>query len=160
MQLKPDPLDGQSVADYELRQATADDLEFIRAVKFSGLRPYVEELWGWDDGDQEQRFLAGFVPEQQQVIRYRDEDIGVLHVEDREGSLSLVGIYINSNNRSKGIGAAVIRDVLARAGRIGKPVTLQVLRPNPARRLYERLGFVVTDETETHFTMEASSPAT
>ncbi len=148
------------MADYELRQATVDDLEFIRAVKFSGLRPYVEELWGWDDGDQEQRFLGGFVPEEQQVIRYRDEDIGVLHVEDREGSLSLVGIYINSNNRSKGIGAAVIRDVLARAGRIGKPVTLQVLRPNPARRLYERLGFVVTDETETHFTMEASSPAT
>jgi len=29
----------------------------------------------------------------------------------------------------------------------GKPVALRVLKPNPARRLYERLGFEIICET-------------
>jgi hypothetical protein len=31
-----------------------------------------------------------------------------------------------------------------------------ILRVNPARRLYERLGFAVVSETETHLRMERS----
>jgi len=34
------------------------------------------------------------------------------------------------------------------------PVRLRVFRVNPARRFYERLGFVTTGETETHVLME------
>ena len=34
------------------------------------------------------------------------------------------------------------------------PVELQVLKVNPARRLYGRLGFQVTGETETHYLMQ------
>jgi ribosomal protein S18 acetylase RimI-like enzyme len=38
----------------------------------------------------------------------------------------------------------------------GIPIALQVLRSNhPAKRLYERLGFEVTGETETHYLMQA-----
>jgi hypothetical protein len=33
-----------------------------------------------------------------------------------------------------------------------------VLKANLARRLYERLGFVVVGETETHHLMEARPP--
>jgi ribosomal protein S18 acetylase RimI-like enzyme len=32
---------------------------------------------------------------------------------------------------------------------------LTILKVNPARRLYERLGFTVVGETETHFRLEA-----
>ena len=35
----------------------------------------------------------------------------------------------------------------------GIPVELQVIKVNPAWRLYERLGFVVIGETETHVLM-------
>ncbi len=33
------------------------------------------------------------------------------------------------------------------------PVRLQVIKGNPARNLYERLGFTVTGETDTHLLM-------
>ena len=36
----------------------------------------------------------------------------------------------------------------------GLPVRLRVFRVNPASRLYERLGFVATGETDTHVLME------
>ena len=147
-------LAGQNVAKYELRQATPADSALVRRLKFSGLRPYVEQLWGWDADDQEERFRASFVPDRQQIIRVQNEDIGILHVEDHEDSLVLAGIYIAASHRSKGLGSAVIRNVLALATRAEKPVSLRVLRPNPARELYERLGFRVAEESETHFTME------
>jgi ribosomal protein S18 acetylase RimI-like enzyme len=46
--------------------------------------------------------------------------------------------------------------VLDEARRSGKPVALQVLKVNPARRLYERLGFSVTGENETLYFMKAT----
>jgi len=140
---------------YELRQATPADIQLVRDLKFSGLRPYVEELWGWDAHDQEERFRASFVPERQQIIRCENCDVGMLHVEDHQDEVVLAGIYIASSYRSRGLGSAVIGDVLTEAARAGKAVKLRVLRPNPARELYERLGFRVTMESETHLVMEA-----
>jgi predicted acetyltransferase len=136
---------------YELRPALPEDRALVRELKFSGLRPYVEALWGWDDADQERRFGASFAPERQQIIRHEGRDVGMLEVEDRGRELFLAGIYVAEGRRNRGLGAVVLRDVLAGAA---KPVTLRVLRPNPARGLYEGLGFRLTGETDTRFLME------
>jgi ribosomal protein S18 acetylase RimI-like enzyme len=58
--------------------------------------------------------------------------------------------------QGQGIGMLVIQQVLDEAKRSGKPVVLQVLKVNPARRLYERLGFSATGENETHYFMKAT----
>ena len=70
--------------EYELRPATMGDLDLIREIKFSGLRPYVEEIWGWDPEEQEQRFLANFSLDQHQIIRHDGLDVGVLQMKERE----------------------------------------------------------------------------
>lgn len=55
----------------------------------------------------------------------------------------------------QGIGTLLMTRILGAAEARQVPVRLQVLRTNtPARRLYERLGFTVTGQTETHFQME------
>ena len=41
----------------------------------------------------------------------------------------------------------------------GVPVELQVIKVNPARGLYERLGFVVAGESETHWEMHWEPPS-
>ena len=61
--------------------------------------------------------------------------------------------------QNRGVGSAVIRDVLAQAQAEGLSVGLQVLKVNPARRLYERLGFSLVGETATHYLMRAMIPA-
>ena len=47
------------------------------------------------------------------------------------------------------------RDILALARERAKTVSIHVEKNNPARRLYERLGFVETGRTETHYRMVA-----
>jgi hypothetical protein len=46
-------------------------------------------------------------------------------------------------------------DVGVLVARAAVPTVLQVLKVNPARQLYERLGFRRVGETATHFKMQA-----
>ena len=78
--------------------------------------------------------------------------IGYLGVSERESATFIDQIEIVPNYQGQGIGTALINNVLAR----GRPVDLGVLKVNDdARRLYERLGFRVIGETETHYNMRA-----
>ena len=55
----------------------------------------------------------------------------------------------------KGIGSRVIQALLRLARKKSKPVTLAVMKINPARALYERLGFRITHEDEYKVYMRA-----
>ncbi|MDQ6832876.1 MAG: hypothetical protein M3008_05720 [Chloroflexota bacterium] len=50
-------------------------------------------------------------------------------------------------------GAALMSTIIAEADARNLPVRLRVLRIKSARRLYERLDFVITEEAETHLLM-------
>ena len=58
-------------------------------------------------------------------------------------------IELDPRFQGQGIGTAILQDMQRDAAEQGLEVRLQVLKVNPARRLYERLGFEVTGETET-----------
>ena len=68
--------------------------------------------------------------------------------------IRLFRVFLLPSVQNRGIGTRLVRDLLDEAAAAGLPLRLRVLRVNPARRLYERLGFVLSGETETHFTME------
>lgn len=78
---------------------------------------------------------------------------------DRSGhTLVLVDVALLPEQRGRGLGAALIRALLAEAARQRRPVGLHVLRSSPAARLYERLGFVRTGGSEIHDAMEWRPP--
>lgn len=121
------------------------------------MRPSVEEIYGWDEAWQEHYFQEHFDLAKRQIIRYGGVDVGVFSVEEQEDSLFLALIALLPQYQCRGIGTTLIRRLQRRAKEDGVPVTLQVLRVNRARALYERLGFVLTGETETHYRMRWSA---
>jgi GNAT superfamily N-acetyltransferase len=60
-------------------------------------------------------------------------------------TLHLIDIAILEEYRGRGIGSTRLKELMGWARKDEKPVTLTVEVFNPARRLYERLGFVVTE---------------
>ncbi|MBN1640361.1 MAG: GNAT family N-acetyltransferase [Anaerolineae bacterium] len=142
-----------------LRPATRADGAFLFDLLKAALGPYVAQTWGWDEGWQRTYFWSRFAPETAQVVVLGGRDVGVLAVEEDENVVTLSQIYLLPEVQGQGIGTALIRTVLERAFVRALPVRLRVLRVNPARRLYERLGFGVIDETETHCVMQATPPA-
>ena len=79
-----------------------------------------------------------------------------MSLHDHATFLLLDNIALAPELRNQGIGTIVIRDVLDIAKRRAIPVRLNVLKVNPAAKLYERLGFVRTGVDQHRYFMEAS----
>lgn len=68
--------------------------------------------------------------------------IGRMIVAREDQELRLVDIALLAEHRNSGIGTRLIQELIAEAAKVGKPLRLQVLKSNPAARLYSRLGFL------------------
>ncbi len=89
------------------------------------------------------------------IIEWQGQPIGILALQKLPGWIMLNRIFLLPGAQRRGIGTRIMGEILKSASAQRLPVRLRVLKVNPARRLYERLGFVVTEETETHYSMEA-----
>jgi GNAT superfamily N-acetyltransferase len=74
------------------------------------------------------------------------EDIGWLQTKTTDSTLFLGQLYLSGHMQRQGIGTRVLQMLIEEARRAGKPVTLGVVKINPARHLYERMGFQCTYE--------------
>jgi ribosomal protein S18 acetylase RimI-like enzyme len=137
------------MSEVTLRPAVSDDAEFVFRVTEACMRAYAEQTWGaWNEAITR----ASFTPATHRIIRCDDQDIGCLALYEMGDHLDLDKLYILPAYQNRGIGTALIRDIIARAAAAGKPVRLSVLAVNPARRFYERAGFVVMHSTgERHY---------
>jgi ribosomal protein S18 acetylase RimI-like enzyme len=98
---------------------------------------------------------ADFQSGRSSIIEADGEDAGWLVVADLEGEVRIVEIMVAASARGRGIGSAVLRQVLERAEHAGKPARLHVNAANMgAIRLYERLGFRRTGGDEVSYLME------
>jgi len=141
-----------------LEPASPDDHAFVFQVTEETMRAYVEETFGaWDADAQRGRSREMFDPHTCRIILIDRDRAGLLVVEDRADEIFLAKIYLRRQFQRRGVGTSLIRDLIGRARAAGKPLRLRVLRVNPARSLYERLGFVVTGSTETHHVLEHRS---
>jgi ribosomal protein S18 acetylase RimI-like enzyme len=69
-------------------------------------------------------------------------DVGRLVLDEAPDSLRVVDLSVARDHRGRGIGSAVLREVIAEADAGGRAVRLSVWSANSgARRLYESLGF-------------------
>ena len=138
----------------ELRVAKSEDYDFLYALHCTTMRDYIEATWGWDEVWQQNHFKQHFQPEANQIIVLNAHEIGRVEVDYNEDGVHIGNIQILPNNQSRGVGSRVILHIIQEAQRQEHPVTLQVLKVNPARRFYERLGFVVEGEDDAHFKMK------
>lgn len=139
----------------ELRQIETSDLGFLWRLHNAALKDYVTQTWGWDEKWQRESFIKAFNPLEGKIIVIDGKDAGYLWVIEKENEVLLASIRLLPEFQNLGIGSKIIRDLLEKSE---KPIRLQVLKVNPARHLYERLGFEICEEITTHFTMKAVPP--
>jgi predicted acetyltransferase/GNAT superfamily N-acetyltransferase len=143
-----------------LRPARRDDFAFCRRVCHGTMRWIIEQLFGWDDTKQAEKFASQWRLDETRIITYAGDDVGWLQTKPGEDAVFLGSIYLDTPFHGRGIGTLVIQAVIDEARRYGKSVTLDVVKINPARRLYERLGFRTTSEDEYKFYMRREADAT
>ena len=131
------------MTQFKLRQATDEDFPRCLHIRNEAMRDYIVQIRGWDEDYEERRFRGHFHPDKTRVVLSDDRVIGFLGVREEDDALYVAQVYLVPEHRGRGIGTALMRDLLAQ----GRPVVLKVTKLNTgARRLYERLGFRVESE--------------
>jgi ribosomal protein S18 acetylase RimI-like enzyme len=135
-----------------LRPAQPDDFAFCERTYFEPMRATIEEL-GLDEARHLANFANRWQVEQVRIVMMCGQVIGWLQTASTDDSLFLAQLFIDTRFQRQGIGSRLVRILIEEAAHEHKAVTLGVVKTNPARRLYERLGFSVTHEDQYKFYM-------
>jgi ribosomal protein S18 acetylase RimI-like enzyme len=147
----------------ELRATTDADRPFLLAV-YASTRAEELAVLPWTD-EQRDAFLRmqfeaqdnwyrQVYPDAEFLIVVRDDaPIGRLYVARGEHEIRVVDIALLPAYRGQGIGSRLLGDVLAAADRDRLQVTVHVEPWNPAKRLYERLGFETCEQGQVYDSM-------
>jgi len=134
-----------------LRPATPADQEFLRNL-FASTRTHELALMNCDEKQKEafiamqfkaqsQQYVMNYPLAQNSIILWNEDPVGRLLLDRGELELTLVDVALLPTHRGTGIGTCLVQNIVKEAAVAGKPIRLHVLSSNPARRLYERLGF-------------------
>ena len=134
------------MADWRLRAAVGADVEAIAEVRAVVLRADLERLGRYDEHRVRQRLRDGFDAAHTWVIEVGGTFAGCVALRPEGDTRWLEHFYLAQCLQGRGIGSAVLRELLERCDRGGAPVRLNVLQGSAARRLYERHGFTVESE--------------
>jgi ribosomal protein S18 acetylase RimI-like enzyme len=134
--------------DVHLRACQSQDFQFARQLYFETMRWAIEPIFGWDQAHQEASFAGWFNPGEVSIITANGVDAGWIQHRVERGAIFLGSIYVAPVMQRKGIGTRVIQMLLDLGTQRSQPVTLAVMKINPAVALYKKLGFRITHEDE------------
>ncbi len=84
---------------------------------------------------------------------FEQKKIGVLKVIPETDELHLHQMQVLPEFQGMGVGAELVRQTMMNSKKMQKPITLFVVKNTPAKRLYDRFGFIVTGEFKHHCRM-------
>ena len=129
--------------------------EFVYQTKKDAYKKYVEEIWGPWNEDEQRRYYENFINTYQNnawIIQLNGRDIGFYNGTTLEdGSYEIGNICIIPEFQGQGIGTQVLKDIIELHKE--QDLHIQYFKQNPVGKLYERLGFIPTGETEFHYQM-------
>ena len=147
-----------------MRPAAAGDRAFLIDLYASVREPELAHV-PWDDATRrafvEQQFAAQDTHYREHypgatldVIEVDGETAGRLYVHRGPSDIRIMDIALAPAYRGRGTGTALLRVLIAEAQASGRKLSIHVEINNPARRLYERLGFRAMGEHGVYLLLE------
>ena len=143
-------------AGLTFRRITDADLPFLGKL-YASTRADELAVTGWTAEVKaaflEQQFRAQhahyqqYYPEADWLVTMRaGDDVGRLYIERWPSQHCVIDIAFLPEHRSRGLGEALLRDLMDEAAAAAKDVSIHVEKFNPAMRLYKRLGFTTVED--------------
>jgi ribosomal protein S18 acetylase RimI-like enzyme len=147
-----------------LRPATKADREFLLELYASTREQELAQV-AWDAATRraflEQQFSAqdhhyrsNYPGATLDVIELDGERVGRLYVHRGQEDIRIMDIALAPAYRGRGIGTGLLEGLMAEARSSGRSLSIHVEMQNPARSLYERLGFTPVGEHGVYVLME------
>jgi GNAT superfamily N-acetyltransferase len=149
---------------------TAEDLALLYAL-YSTTRDRELSVVDWSQ-EQKTAFLTMQFNAQHQwyttqypgvqffILSVGEEPIGRLYLHEWKGMMNIMDIALFPQWRNRGLGGRLIQEVIQDSTERGLTPYLHVEFFNPAKHLYDRLGFVETNFDGVNYRMEYRKPGT
>jgi ribosomal protein S18 acetylase RimI-like enzyme len=141
----------------ELRRATPEDFDMALNLYLVNMKPLTAELMTWDENKQSTSFAEQWNVDDVQIITLERRNVGWVQADETASEVFLQQLFVLPEYQGRGIGSRVLQTLLKHWESRAKPVVLNVLKNNPARRLYERHGFTVVGEVGVKLQMRRNS---
>jgi ribosomal protein S18 acetylase RimI-like enzyme len=153
-----------------LRPATEADREFLLELYASTREEELAQV-PWDEparrafleqqfSAQDHHYRSNYPGATLDVIEVDGERAGRLYVYRGAEDIRIMDIALAPGFRGRGIGTVLLEELMAEARASGRSLSIHVEMQNPARSLYERLGFVPAGEHGIYVLMRWAQPKT
>jgi ribosomal protein S18 acetylase RimI-like enzyme len=112
----------------------------------------------WQFESQSAHYAEQYAQADFLIIEQGETPVGRLYIDRGPMEIEIVDIALLPQYRGTGLGAGLLRDILREGEESGKPVTIYVEHFNPARHLYDRLGFQHVDTNGVYHLMKWMPP--
>jgi GNAT superfamily N-acetyltransferase len=142
--------------DFQYQPAVHDDLDALVALRIEAMRESLERLGRFDPVRARERFVVGFEPSATRHIVVGGERVGFVVVKVGPTALLLDHLYLRPSAQGRGLGSAVLREVLADADQRGLAIDVGALRGSAANPFYVGHGFQQVGESawDVHYRRE------
>ena len=152
-----------------LRGVRVEDEPFLREL-YASTRARELAIVPWSE-EQKAAFLTMQFNAQDSFYRthYPDARFDIIEIEGVAAGrlylfasaeeLRVIDIALLPQYRNRGIGGSLMRTILRTAAETGRVVTIHVEVDNPARHLYDRLGFAPVEQQGVYLLMQHTSLA-
>ena len=137
---------------FSLRPAAEADFEPVLALSIRAMREHLERIGRFDPERRRSRMRLPFDAGILRIIEQDGVVAGCVGVLPRDAWVEIHSLFLDTHAQGRGLGEAIFRVILAEHP--GRTFRLEVVKQSPARRFWERLGFVQYGEDETDWLME------
>ncbi len=151
------PVDPETDTELLVAVYTSTRAAEFAPLPWSGERrdEFIRTRYGAEDRYwREQRPMARF-----DLILIDDEPAGRIYVDRLDGEIRIIDIALLPAFRGRGVGTALVLDLLEEASAEALAVTIHVAQGNGARTLYDRLGFQQAGTAGVYDLLEWRPPA-
>lgn len=134
------------------RKALETDIGYLLQLRKETMEEHLTNS-GILPNEEDQLLRIKYLFNQAKIVVLNNQNAGLLKLDESENRIEIVQIQIDPKFQKRGLGQQIIKEVLKNAVAENKEVFLSVLKVNPAKELYERLGFKIIGENKSSFMM-------
>ena len=138
---------------FELKLYEENDKELYLKMQKDAFEKYVIEFFGEFNPSVMERHLEKMQANLFKIMA-KNKIAGFVYFKEEKDRIIVDVLCLFPEYRNYGLGSKVMNSFINKANQINKPIYLDTFKTNPAKKFYERHGFVVNGENHSHFILK------
>lgn len=154
----------EQIATHTLRPVQEEDEALLFEI-YSSSRSDEMALLPWDAAQkqaflqmqfsaQQKHYRSYFPQARHEIILAEGQPVGRLYIDRRSAEIRILDLTLLPETRGRGIGTLILQDLMKEAAEANMPLSIYVESFNRFLGLFQRLGFVKTEESGASWLME------